>query len=141
VAVIAHEIGHYKKKHILKGTVFSILHTGVLFFLLSLFLSFEPLFEAFYVSEPSVYAGLLFFSMLYSPVEVILSMILQAQSRKHEFEADAFARDLTGGWEFLVSALKKLSSHNLSNITPHPFYVFLNYSHPPLKTRIEALRG
>lgn len=141
VAVIAHEIGHYKKKHILKGTIFSIFYTGVIFFLLSLFLTFKPLFEAFYVSEPSVYAGLLFFSMLYSPVEVILSMFLQAQSRKHEFEADAFARELMGTFKYLVSALKKLSSHNLSNITPHPFYVFLNYSHPPLKTRIEALKG
>ena len=140
VAILAHEIGHYKKKHIVKGTVISTLHTGVLFWLLSVFMGYEPLFEAFFMENTSVYAGLIFFGMLYSPVEMILSIFMQIQSRKHEFEADDFAKTLTGTADYLISALKKLSSHNLSNLTPHPFYVFLNYSHPPLKERISAMR-
>lgn len=140
VAILAHEIGHYKKKHIVKGTVISTLHTGFLFWLLSIFIGYEPLFEAFYMENTSVYAGLIFFGMLYSPVEMILSIFMQIQSRKHEFEADDFAKTLTGTSDYLISALKKLSSHNLSNLTPHPFYVFLNYSHPPLKERIAAMK-
>ena len=140
VAVLAHEIGHYKKKHIIKGMVTSILHTGILFFLLSLFLSERALFDAFYVEEISVYTGLIFFGMLYSPIEMILSVFMQMSSRKHEYEADEFAATTTGKPGDMISTLKKLSKDNLSNLTPHSFYVFLNYSHPPVLQRIKAIR-
>ena len=141
VAVLAHEIGHYKKKHIIKGMVISILHTGVLFFLLSVFLNAEGLFDAFYMQEMSVYTGLIFFGMLYSPIEMILSVFMQMSSRKHEYEADAYAAETTGQPGDMISTLKKLSKDNLSNLTPHPFYVFLNYSHPPVLQRIKAIQN
>lgn len=140
VAVLAHEIGHYKKKHILKGMVVSVVHTGVLFFLLSIFLNAEGLYEAFYMEQMSVYTGLIFFGMLYSPIEMILSVFMQMSSRKHEYEADHYASDTTGKPEDMISTLKKLSKDNLSNLTPHPLYVFLNYSHPPVLQRIKAIK-
>ncbi len=140
VSVLAHEIGHYKKKHIIKGMVIGILHTGVVFFLLSVFLSHKGLFDAFYMENMSSYAGLIFFGMLYAPIELILSIFLQLVSRKHEYEADRFAIETTENSENFVTALKTLSLHNLSNLTPHPFYVFLNYSHPPVLQRIQAIR-
>jgi len=140
VTVLAHEIGHYKKKHILKGMIISIVHSGIMFFLLSLFISNRGLFEAFYVREVSVYAGLLFFGMLYAPIEMILSIFMQIFSRKHEYEADRFAVETTKQPETFIDALKKLVVHNLGNLTPHPFYVFLNYSHPPVLERIRAIR-
>ena len=139
VAVLAHEIGHYKKKHIIMGMVISVLHTGVMFYLLSIFLSHQGLFDAFYMDQMSIYAGLIFFGMLFSPIEMILSIFMQIFSRKNEFEADRFAAETTEDSESMVSALKKLSVDNLSNLTPHRFYVFLNYSHPPVLKRIEAI--
>ncbi len=140
VAVLAHEVGHYKKKHIPKNMLFSFLHTGVMLFLLSLFIRVPGLHEAFFMEQISVYAGLVFFGLLYAPVEMILSVIMQYFSRKHEFEADRFAAETTGDPESMVSGLKKLSADNLSNLTPHPFHVFLNYSHPPVAQRIRAIR-
>ena len=141
VAVLAHEVGHYKKRHILKGMVISILHMGLVFYLLSVFLTHQGLFDAFYMNQMSVYAGLIFFSMLYTPIEMILSIFMQIFSRKNEFEADRFASETTAAPEDMITALKKLSRDNLSNLTPHPFYVFLNYSHPPVLKRIEAIRA
>ncbi|HET6527383.1 MAG TPA: M48 family metallopeptidase [Balneolaceae bacterium] len=140
VAVLAHEIGHYKKKHIIKNMGISILQTGVMFLLLSVFLNSPGLYEAFYMDQPSVYTGLIFFGLLYAPIEMILSIFMQILSRKYEFEADAFASTTFAG-EPMVQTLKKLSKDNLSNLTPHPFYVFLNYSHPPVLQRIKAIRG
>ncbi|HEX6983208.1 MAG TPA: M48 family metallopeptidase [Balneolaceae bacterium] len=140
VAVLAHEIGHYKKKHIIKNMGISILQTGVMFFLLSTFLNSQGLYEAFYMDQASVYTGLIFFGLLYAPIEMILSIFMQILSRKYEFEADAFA-STTFQSEPMVQTLKKLSKDNLSNLTPHPFYVFLNYSHPPVLERIKAIRG
>ncbi len=140
VSVLAHEVGHYKKKHIIKSMTIGVIHTGVLFFLLSLFLSSEGLFEAFYMENMSIYAGLIFFGMLYAPVELVLSIFMQMSSRKHEYEADEYAAKTTGKPEDMISTLKKLSKDNLSNLTPHPFYVFLNYSHPPVLQRIEAIK-
>ncbi len=140
VAVLAHEIGHYKKKHIPKNMIISFLHTGVMLWLLSLFIRMPGLHEAFFMEDISVYAGLLFFGLLYSPIEMILSVVMQIFSRKHEFEADRYAADTTGDPESMVSVLKKLSADNLSNLTPHPFHVFLNYSHPPVLQRIRAIR-
>jgi len=141
LAILAHEIGHNKKKHVLIGMLIGILHMGVIFFLLSLFLTREPLFQAFYVENVSNYAGLLFFGMLYSPVELILSVFMNILSRKHENEADSFVLETTEDPSSMISALKKLSAHNLSNLTPHPFYVFLNYSHPTVLQRIRRLQG
>ena len=141
VAVVAHEIGHYKRKHVLQSLAIAILHFGVLFFLLSIFLKEEQLFAAFGVQQISVHAGLVFFGLLYTPIEMVLSVVMSAFSRKNEFEADAFAASTTGTPENLVTALKKLSTDNLSNLTPHPFYVWMHYSHPPVLARIEALRA
>jgi len=138
--VLAHEIGHYKKKHILKGMIISILHTGVILFLLSVFLGSPGLYEAFYMEQQSIYTGLLFFGLLYTPVELLLSIVVQMVSRKNEYEADRFAAKTIDESRSLVDALKKLSASNFSNLTPHPFYVFLNYSHPPLLKRVRAIQ-
>ena len=91
VAVLAHEIGHYKKKHIIWGMAISILHFGLLFFLLSLFIGNPLLYQAFYVQQPSIYTGLIFFGLLYTPVEFLLSIVMNMLSRKFEYEADRFA--------------------------------------------------
>lgn len=141
LTVFAHEVGHYKKKHILQNLAISFVHTGFLFFLLSIFLQSPGLYEAFYVDEMSIYAGLLFFGLLYTPVEFLISIPMQMLSRKHEYEADGFAVRTTRLSDAFVQALKKLSEHNLSNLNPHPAYVFLNYSHPPLRDRIAAIRN
>jgi len=140
VAVLAHEIGHYKKKHIIQSIVINIVQMGVMFFLLSFFVTTRGLFDAFYMKDVSVYAGLIFFGMLYSPIELILSIAMHVLSRKNEYEADGFAADTIQRPESMIDALKKLSVDNLSNLTPHPFYVFLNYSHPPVLQRIQAIR-
>ena len=139
VSIIGHEIGHYKKGHIIQRLVFSIIHSGVIFFLLSIFLNSTELYDAFFVDEQSVYAGLLFFGLLYTPIEIILGPIMQGLSRKHEYEADVWAVDTVNDHESLSNGLKKLSVDNLSNLTPHPLYVFLNYSHPPLLKRLQAI--
>ena len=140
VAVLAHEIGHHKRKHVLQGVIISILHTGVLFFLLSVFLGSAGLYEAFYVEQPAIYTGLLFFGLLYTPIELLLSIVMQMLSRKNEYEADRFAAETIDEPHSLVDALKKLYASNLSNLAPHPFYVFLNYSHPPLLQRMRAIQ-
>lgn len=141
VAVLAHEIGHYRKKHVRTGIAAGIAHMGAMLWLFSIFVGHRPLFDAFLMSEMSVAAGLVFFGMLLTPVEFFLSLGLNALSRRHEFEADRFAAETLGSGEALVSALMKLSSDNLSNLTPHPAYVFLHHSHPPVLQRIRALRG
>lgn len=139
VSILAHEVGHYKKKHILKGIIIGVLHTGFLLFLLSIFLGSAGLYLAFGIEQPSIYTGLLFFGMLYTPIELLLSLGMNIMSRRHEYQADRFAAETTGEPHSLIEALKKLSSDNLSNLTPHPFYVFLNYSHPPLLQRLHAI--
>ena len=141
VAILAHEIGHYKKHHIIQGTIISIIHMGCMFYLLSLFLSETGLFDAFYMEQMSVYTGFIFFGMLYTPVELFLSLFLNMLSRRNEYQADHFAAETTKAPESMILALKKLAVHNLSNLMPHPFYVFLHYSHPPLLARIQALHG
>lgn len=139
VSVLAHEIGHYKKKHIIQGMLISILHTGLLFYLLSLFLYQEELYSAFFMDSTPIYAGFLFFSLLYSPLETLLSVVMNILSRKNEYEADEFAVIGRTNKEDMISALKKLSKDNLSNLTPHKWYVFMNYSHPPVIERIKAI--
>ena len=140
VAVLAHEIGHFRGKHIPLNMAIGIAHAGVLFYLLSIFLEHPGLFEAFYITDQQpVYAGLVFFSLLYHPIEMVLSFLIGMMSRHHEFAADRFAKDLIGNGRVLADALKKLSRDSLANLTPHPFYVFLNYSHPPVLERIRRL--
>ncbi len=141
VAVLAHEIGHYKKKHIYINMAISFIHMGLLFFLLQLFLSFEGLYEAFYMEYTPIYAGLLFFGLLYSPVEAILSIIMNYISRKNEVEADRFAAETLSKPGDLADALKKLAKNNLSNLEPHPLHVFLNYSHPPVVERVRMIEN
>ncbi len=140
LAVLAHEIGHYKKKHILTMTMIAIIHQGIIFFLMGWFIKQPGLYQAFFMEHASIASGLIFFSLLFTPVEMILNPLFQALSRYHEFQADAFAARTTGKPETLIKALKKLGHDNLANLTPHPLYVFLHYSHPPLLARINALR-
>ncbi|MFZ0451713.1 MAG: M48 family metallopeptidase [Desulfatiglandaceae bacterium] len=139
VAVLAHETGHFKKKHVLKTLILGIVQTGVMFYILSLFISSQGLFDAFYVGPRSVYAGLVFFAILYSPLEFVMGLFLKMWSRRNEREADRFAVETTRNPRAFAMALKKLSVHNLSNLQPHPFYVFLNYSHPPILERIRDI--
>ena len=145
LGVLAHEIGHFKKKHIIQRMIFSIIQTAAVFFLLGLVTdqasSFaRSLFNAFGVAEISTYAGLVFFMLLFSPVSKILSVFGNMSSRKHEFEADAYAAEIQETPEHLITALKKLSADNLSNLTPHALPVFLDYSHPPMLVRLKALQ-
>jgi STE24 endopeptidase len=139
VAVLAHEMGHYKKKHIIQSLFLGILQMGFMLYLLSIFISYQGLFDAFYMSRTSVYAGLIFFAMLYSPLDFFIGLFMQMRSRRNETAADRFAVETTRDPQSMVDALKKLSVHNLSNLLPHPFYVFLNYSHPPVLQRINAI--
>ena len=140
VAILAHEVGHYKKHHIKVGILISILHTGLLFWLLSIFIDNSGLFEAFQMREISVYGGLTFFMILYSPVELVLSVIMNAVSRRNEFQADAYSARTTEKSEHLISGLKNLSVSNLGNLTPHSLSVLLDHSHPPVLERITALK-
>lgn len=138
VAVLAHEVGHYKHKHIIYNLVLSSLLTGLTLYLLSLMLN-EPIFsEAINVSEPSFHIGLIVFGFLYGPISTCTGIMMNILSRKFEYQADNYAK-LTHNAEDLISSLKKLSKKSLSNLTPHYWNVFLNYSHPPLKDRIKNL--
>ncbi|MBN2275165.1 MAG: M48 family metallopeptidase [Bacteroidales bacterium] len=139
VSVLAHEIGHYKKKHVLKGIVTSIIQTGITLFIFSLFVDNPQLSAALGSEKPSFHLGLIAFGILYSPISMVVGLFMNYFSRKHEYSADGFAKEKYNG-EVLIRALKKLSSRNLSNLTPHPLYVFFHYSHPPLLQRIRALK-
>jgi STE24 endopeptidase len=141
LAVLAHEMGHYKKKHILQTMVLGILQMGIMLYLLSIFISYQGLFDAFYMPQKSVYAGLIFFAMLYSPLDFFIGIFMQMLSRRNETAADRFSAETTHDPQSMVAALKKLSVHNLTNLRPHPVYVFLNYSHPPVLQRIRELHG
>jgi STE24 endopeptidase len=140
VSILAHEMGHYKKKHILKSICISILSTGLMFGILSLFLKNRGLFAAFKMQEISIYASLLFFGFLYSPIQMVLSIFGNMLSRRHEYDADEYAVKTYNASASMIAALKKLSVENLSNLTPHPLKVFLSYSHPPVLERIRAIR-
>ena len=140
VSVLAHEMGHYKKRHILKTLILGILNIGIMFFILSLFINNEGLFQAFKMQETSIYASLLFFAILYAPIEMILSLFSNFLSRKHEYEADHYAIKTFKKPEAMISALKKLHVDSLSNLTPHPLMVVVSYSHPPILDRIEAMK-
>lgn len=138
VAVLAHEIGHYKKKHVLQGLIISLLQTGVLLFVFSLFVGSPVLSKALGVENPNFHIGLVAFGILYTPFSFVLGIFMNLLSRKNEYQADAFAAQHFNPGS-LASALKKLSVKNLSNLTPHPLYVFFHYSHPTLLQRLEHL--
>ena len=140
VSVLAHEMGHYKKGHIFKSIMISILNTGLMLFVLSFFVRVPGLFEAFKMQNISVYAGILFFGFLYTPINMVVSVAANALSRKYEYEADSYAVTTYKKPEAMINALKKLSVDNLSNLTPHPLKVFLEYSHPPVLERIKAIK-
>lgn len=148
VGVLAHEIGHFKKKHIIQRLIISIFQTAVIFFLLGMATNPESplgaqLFAAFGIptgSKTAIAAGFVLFMIVFKPVSRILSVFMNILSRKHEFEADEYAALNQGTPAHLISALKKLSANNLSNLTPHPLEVFLDHSHPPVLLRIQALQ-
>ena len=140
VAVLAHEIGHSKKKHVLVGTFTGILEMGLFLGLFSVFLKQDGLFAAFGVSRPSVYTGVVAVAILLRLMQFVLSTGSAALSRHNERQADAFAAATTDGGGHLADGLVRLSKDSLSNLTPHPFYVFLNYSHPPVLERVRGLR-
>lgn len=140
VAVLAHEIGHYKKKHVIQGLVISIIQTGILLFIFSLLINNENLSKALGVEVPNFHIGLVAFGILYSPVSFVLGIFMNLLSRKNEYQADAFAAQNYQP-AALASALKKLSVQNLSNLTPHKTYVFFHYSHPTLLQRLAHLKS
>lgn len=141
VAVLAHEIGHYKKGHVLRHLGMSVATSGVMFCVLFFFLGNEGLSAAFGMQRTSTYAMLCFFAFLYAPIDTLIGIAANALSRRHEFEADCIAARTCGGGSALAEALKKLSIDNLSNLTPHPAMVFFTYSHPPVLERIRRLEG
>ena len=140
VAVLAHEVGHYKRKHIIFNMVASVLLTGLTLFIFSLFITRPEFSMAIGVTKPSFHAGLIAFGILYSPISEITGLVMNYFSRKFEYEADDFAKQ-TFAAEPLITSLKKLSKNNLSNLTPHPAYVFVHYSHPTLLQRINKLKA
>jgi len=138
VAVLAHEIGHYKKKHVLRSLFLSVILTGLMLFLFSLVVDSPLLSKAMGADVPSFHLGLIVFGILYSPLSLLIGLATNFISRKNEFEADKFVHDNYNPG-VLASALKKLSVKNLSNLIPHPAYVFFHYSHPPLLERLAKL--
>lgn len=138
VAILAHEVGHYKKKHIRNSFMLTTIQMGVLLFIFGKFVASPALAAMLGAQEPSFHIGLLGFSLLLNPISLILGILMNMYSRKNEFEADAYAKETFDG-HHLMEALKKLSVHNLSNLRPHPAYVFFHYSHPPLLERLRAL--
>ena len=140
ISVLAHEMGHFKKGHVHKFMIMSFINTIIIFFLLSLFIDNQGLFEAFKMQNISIYAALIFFCFLYTPISMFLSILQNIISRKYEFEADRYSITTYKNPQAMVEALKKLSVDNLSNLTPHKMKVFLEYSHPPILERIKAIK-
>ena len=139
VAVLAHEVGHYKKKHIIFNLIASVLLTGLTLYILSIFISNPLLSKALGVETHSFHIGLIAFGLLYSPISEVTGLIMNWFSRKFEYQADNYAKE-TYRAKPLITSLKKLSKNSLSNLTPHPAYVFMHYSHPTLLSRIRNLR-
>jgi STE24 endopeptidase len=140
VAVLAHEVGHFKKKHIVKGVVLSAIQTGLMLYVFSLFVFSPDLSAALGAEQLSIHVNIIGFSILFGPISTIIGIGMNVLSRKHEFEADEFAARTADG-NSLMQALKRLSTDHLSNLHPHPAYVFVYYSHPPLLKRLENLGG
>ena len=138
VAVLAHEVGHYKKKHVISSLISSFVQSFILLYVLSLFLRLPVSAEALGAAMPSFHIGVIVFGLLYQPISIVLGLVMNVFSRKHEYEADAFAAQYGLG-DALVSGLKKISVQALSNLNPHPAYVFVHYSHPTLLQRMERI--
>jgi len=138
-AIVAHEVGHYKKRHVTNGMLIGIAQLGLTLALFGALMRFPPLYEAFGVSQPSVYVGLVLCALLYQPIALALSLLSLARSRRNEFEADRFAVETTGLGAALVSGLKRLAGESLTNLTPHPSYVTVHHTHPPLRERVLAI--
>ncbi|MDR0864009.1 MAG: M48 family metallopeptidase [Candidatus Symbiothrix sp.] len=139
VAVLAHEIGHYKKKHVVYSMILSVITTGITLFILSLFLGSVPLAEALGGRIPSFHLGLIGFSFLFTPISELTGLVFNLISRKNEYQADAYAAQFGLG-KALISGLEKLSVKSLSNLNPHPLVVFWHYSHPTLLQRIARIK-
>ena len=139
VSVLAHEVGHYKKKHILVSMFLTILQLGLMCYLFELCMSLEVIANSLGSSKMNFHIGIIAFGFLYSPIGLITGILMNILSRKNEYEADKFAKDTYNG-NFLELALKKLSVDSLSNLYPHPLYVFIHYSHPPLLKRLARLK-
>jgi len=135
VGVLSHEIGHYKKKHIIYNLILGILQTGLILFILSFFINNNILAQSIGLQTANFHIGLIVFAILYTPISVLTSLFTNILSRKFEYQADNYAKKY-GYTNTLISALKKLSKTSYSNLTPHPFYVFINYSHPTILQRI-----
>jgi STE24 endopeptidase len=140
VSILAHEVGHYKKKHIYKSLVLSTIQIFIMLFIFSYFIDSPVLAQALGAEQPSFHLSLLAFMLLYSPISTLTGLLMNAYSRKNEFEADRFARETADG-KALQEALKKLSVDHLSNLHPHKAYVIFHYSHPPLLDRLNALQS
>lgn len=140
VSVLAHEVGHYKKKHVFANIAASIITTGFTLWLLSVFVGNPVLSQALGVAQPSFHIGLIAFGILYSPISEVTGLLMNYLSRKFEYQADNFAKNTYNGGA-LISSLKKLSKTSLSNLTPHKAYVFMHYSHPTLLQRYRNLRS
>lgn len=138
VAVLAHETGHYKKKHVLFSLFSSILSNGIVFYLLSLVIGNPDMSAALGASQPSFHIGILAFGMLYSPVTMVIGIFGNMISRRNEYAADRYAAT-TFKADAIKSGLIRLSVLNLSNLRPHPLTVFVGYSHPTLLQRLEAI--
>ncbi len=139
LAILSHEIGHYRKKHIIISLLLGLMQIFVMLFLLYLFLQYHVFQYAIGISEPSFHSGLIVFGLIYLPFSVVFALFSNYISRRNEFAADAFTGKYSMA-EPLCKALKKLSADNLSNLTPHPAYVFFYYSHPPLLKRLYCLQ-
>jgi STE24 endopeptidase len=140
LAVLAHEIGHYKRGHIVQRLIVAVLQLAVLFLLMGTVLGNAGLHAAFGLPAPVLWLGFVFFTILFEPAQTVLGILSGLWSRKHEYEADAYAAGATGGAADMIAALKRLARDTLSNLTPHPLTVFLHYSHPPMVQRLAALR-
>jgi len=140
VAVLAHEVGHYKKKHSTTGLILATVQMAITLYLFSIFVGVDSFAVALGGKAASFHLGLIAFGVLYSPISMLTGLGTNALSRHNEFQADHFAKEKYGA-DYLVSSLKKLSKNNLSNLTPHPVYAFFHYSHPPLLQRIRQLKN
>lgn len=141
LAVLAHEIGHFKRGHIIQRLAVAVGQLAIIFLLMGLLMKNPGLFAAFGVTAPSVWLSFVFFMILFEPVQFLLGILSSLWSRKHEYEADTYAADAMRGPDPLIAGLKRLTRDTLSNLTPHPFHVFLHYSHPPMLQRLAALRA
>ena len=138
VSVLAHEVGHYKKKHILYSMIITIFQLGIICYLFEICMQYDLIANSLGSLTMNFHIGIIAFSFLYSPIGLITGVLMNILSRKNEFEADEYAKETYDG-NSLSLALKKLSVDSLTNLYPHPLYVFIHYSHPPLIKRLKAL--